>query len=71
MVNVAVERDNSAKILVKIPKKGTRFTKILNKLSFSLAILVLYTIDITIKKKKVKRYAVVWHIVFLFLPHNS
>ncbi|GJQ07769.1 hypothetical protein CAPN010_19270 [Capnocytophaga cynodegmi] len=52
MVNVAVERDNSAKILVKIPKKRTRFTKILHKLSFSLAKLVLYTINITIKKKK-------------------
>ncbi|GIJ96672.1 hypothetical protein CAPN001_12410 [Capnocytophaga stomatis] len=52
MVNVAVERDMYAKILVKIPKKGAGFAKILDKLSFALAILVLYTIDITIKKKK-------------------
>ncbi|GIM53244.1 hypothetical protein CAPN004_22740 [Capnocytophaga cynodegmi] len=71
MVNVAVERDNFAKILVKKTKNRVVFAKILDKTSFALAILVLYTIDITIKRKKVKRYAVVWHIVFLFLPHNK
>ncbi|CEN53408.1 conserved hypothetical protein [Capnocytophaga canimorsus] len=52
MVNVAVERDNSAKILVKKTKNRVVFAKILDKTSFALAILVLYTIDITIKKKK-------------------
>ncbi|CEN42135.1 conserved hypothetical protein [Capnocytophaga cynodegmi] len=41
MVNVAVERDSFAKILVKIPQKGTGIAKILDKLSFNLAILIL------------------------------
>ncbi|ATA88731.1 hypothetical protein CGC58_02665 [Capnocytophaga stomatis] len=67
MVNVAVERDMYAKILVKIPKKGAGFAKILDKLPFALAELSLYTINITIKKKKIKRCAVIWHNTNLIL----